>query len=206
MISREEWLKFFEENKEEIIEDDLLKKPLQLRNLMLENLAKVEYNSGATKYCIIPKDSSFVFKWDRSGYDECEREYQNYLASKECGISVLFPKTEIFCTIGRNTLYIQEKVDFSADETPRKIYDKYRNMTKTVKYDLVSKVDDHCYGNTSIDGLWLKMLILLYGKKVTKKFENFTNKYKINDLHRANVGYINNRPVVLDFSGFGNRY
>ena len=206
MFNKEDWLKFFEDNKEEIIEKELMKSLYKMGDYIDDKTNEdFDWDSGASKYCIIPKNCPFVFKWDKIGENECEREYQNYIASLEYGLTMLFPKTEVFYTIGRWTIYIQEKVDFSAGSVPRKQFDKYIKMTCNVKLDLVCKVNNHCFGPTNIDSLWLKMLILLYGKKITKKFEKFTNDFKINDLHMDNIGYINNRPVVLDFSGYGNR-
>jgi hypothetical protein len=31
---------------------------------------------------------------------------------------------------------------------------------------------------------------------------NFIEDEEINDLHRGNLGYLNGRPVILDYSGF----
>ena len=52
------------------------------------------------------------------------------------------------------------------------------------------------------DDLWTARAYQIYGKKFMKKFAELTNTYGINDLHQGNTGYLNNRPVLLDFAGY----
>ena len=54
----------------------------------------------------------------------------------------------------------------------------------------------------NLDPLWAKMALVIYGKKLCKTLCEFIIENKINDLHESNIGYKNNRPIILDFSGF----
>lgn len=56
--------------------------------------------------------------------------------------------------------------------------------------------------NRYLEDIWAKMVINLYGKKVAKALCEFVQENGINDLHNENIGYKNNRPVILDFSGY----
>lgn len=58
-----------------------------------------------------------------------------------------------------------------------------------------------CY-DRDLDTTWGKLVISLYGKQITKKLCKFIKEYKINDLHGANIGYKNGKPIILDFSGY----
>lgn len=58
--------------------------------------------------------------------------------------------------------------------------------------------------NRELDYTWAAMALVIYGKTVCKKLCNFIQENKINDLRDANIGYKNNKPIILDFSGFEN--
>lgn len=56
--------------------------------------------------------------------------------------------------------------------------------------------------NRELDSLWSRMVISIYGKKMCKSLCDFIRENKINDLHCHNLGYKNNKPIILDFSGY----
>ena len=41
-----------------------------------------------------------------------------------------------------------------------------------------------------------------FGEEILKQLDRFIDTYGINDLHTSNVGYIGNRPVLIDYSGY----
>ena len=49
---------------------------------------------------------------------------------------------------------------------------------------------------------WLKDFLEFFGEEILKQLDRFINTYDINDLHTSNVGYIGNRPVLIDYSGY----
>lgn len=166
---------------------------------------------GASKICIVPKHADFVIKWSTScvsgeeGYDEAYDEVLIYDKAVREGLEMFFPKTEILCTIGGINFVVQEKIDFSALNTPRNKDSKYLYKTKTVSPAIIDKIDT-CFQSIrrgrSIDTTWASMAIVIYGKRKCKALCKFVIENGINDLHLSNIGYLKDKPVILDFSGY----
>lgn len=166
---------------------------------------------GASKICIVPKNADFVIKWSTSclsgeeGYDEAYDEVLIYEKAIREGLEMFFPKTEILCTIGGINFVVQEKIDFSALNTPRNKDSKYLYKTKTVSPAIIDKIDT-CFQSIrrgrSIDTTWASMAIVIYGKRKCKALCKFVIENGINDLHLSNIGYLKDKPVILDFSGY----
>ena len=49
---------------------------------------------------------------------------------------------------------------------------------------------------------WLSDAFHFYGEKIFHKLLEFIRTVGINDLHDGNIGYIGNRPVLVDYSSF----
>lgn len=166
---------------------------------------------GASKICIVPKYADFVIKWSTSclsgeeGYDEAYDEVLIYEKAVREGLEMFFPKTEILCTIGGINFVVQEKIDFSALNTPRNKDSKYLYKTKTVSPAIIDKIDTRFQSirrGRSIDTTWASMAIVIYGKRKCKALCKFVIENGINDLHLSNIGYLKDKPVILDFSGY----
>lgn len=166
---------------------------------------------GASKICIVPKNADFVIKWSTSclsgeeGYDEAYDEVLIYEKAVREGLEMFFPKTEILCTIEGINFVVQEKIDFSALNTPRNKDSKYLYKTRTVSPAIIDKIDT-CFQSIrrgrSIDTTWASMAIVIYGKRKCKALCKFVIENGINDLHLSNIGYLKDKPVILDFSGY----
>lgn len=166
---------------------------------------------GASKICIVPEHADFVIKWSTSclsgeeGYDEAYDEVLIYEKAIREGLEMFFPKTEILCTIGGINFVVQEKIDFSALNTPRNKDSKYLYKTRTVSPAIIDKIDT-CFQSIrrgrSIDTTWASMAIVIYGKRKCKALCKFVIENGINDLHLSNIGYLKDKPVILDFSGY----
>lgn len=166
---------------------------------------------GASKICIVPKNADFVIKWSTSclsgeeDYDEAYDEVLIYEKAVREGLEMFFPKTEILCTIGGINFVVQEKIDFSALNTPRNKDSKYLYKTRTVSPAIIDKIDT-CFQSIrrgrSIDTTWASMAIVIYGKRKCKALCKFVIENGINDLHLSNIGYLKDKPVILDFSGY----
>lgn len=170
-------------------------------------------NSGCSKICIWFKNFPYVIKYSHNlyedkenGIDESVQEAKLYQAAKVEGIEKFFPETEILCSIGGITFVMQEKIDYSALNVPDKKRTKYLRISKTTNYRIFSKMQNEIYhvpgGGRRLDHLWAGVAISLYGKKLCKKLCDFIVTYQINDLHGNNIGYKNDKPILLDFSGY----
>ena len=181
--------------------------------LMDKGYTEPEYRvcEGASKICIVPKNADFVIKWSTSclsneeGYDEAYDEVLIYEKAVRAGLEMFFPKTEILCTIGGINFVVQEKIDFSALNTPRNKESKYIYKTKTVSPAIIDKIDT-CFQSIrrgrSIDTTWASMAIVIYGKRKCKTLCKFVVENGINDLHLSNIGYLKDKPIIMDFSGY----
>ena len=49
---------------------------------------------------------------------------------------------------------------------------------------------------------WLSDFLDYFGEDIFQKFMKFIDKQNIGDLHSDNIGYIGNRPVLIDYSGY----
>ena len=186
----------------------------QVKNMLMEKgYTEPEYLvcDGASKICIVPKHADFVIKWSTSclsgeeGYDEAYDEVLIYEKAIREGLEMFFPKTEILCTIGGINFVVQEKIDFSALNTPRNKDSKYLYKTRTVSPAIIDKIDtcfQSIHRGRSIDTTWASMAIVIYGKRKCKALCKFVIENGINDLHLSNIGYLKDKPVILDFSGY----
>lgn len=168
-------------------------------------------SDGANKLCIIPKDADFVVKWTSNpcsfdkDYDEAYDEVLIYKKAVKAGLEMFFPKTEVLLINNGVIFVIQDKIDFSSLNTPSAIEDRYLYKTKTVSSAIIEKMEDRFSSivrGRDLDPLWASMAIVLYGKKKCKALCRFVIENEINDLHRSNIGYLKNRPIILDFSGY----
>lgn len=186
----------------------------QVKNMLMEKgYTEPEYRvcDGASKICIVPKYADFVIKWSTSclsneeGYDEAYDEVLIYEKAVRAGLEMFFPKTEILCTIGGINFVVQEKIDFSAINTPRNKEDKYLYKARTVSPAIIDKIDT-CFQSIrrgrSIDTTWASMAIVIYGKRKCKTLCKFVVENGINDLHLSNIGYLKDKPIIMDFSGY----
>lgn len=118
---------------------------------------------------------------------------------------MFFPKTEVLLINNGVIFVIQDKIDFSSLNTPTATEDRYLYKTKTVSPAIIEKMES-CFSSMArgrdLDTTWASMAIVLYGKKKCKALCRFVIENNINDLHRSNIGYLNNRPIILDFSGY----
>lgn len=173
------------------------------------NRSEIRICDGATKICLVFDKADFIVKWSYNCDDEHSesiKECRIYACAVEAGLGFFFPKTEIMGKWGDVTVIIQDKIDYSACECG---FDKrryYQNISKTVTNRIFEKMENgfrigQGYDRT-LDKTWGRLVISLYGKKVTKKLCEFIKEYKINDLHDSNIGYKNDRPIILDFSGY----
>ena len=180
----------------------------RIEELGYRNLVRV--CGGATKICLVfQDDTDFIVKWSYDCDDdnsESIKECHIYTCAVDAGLGFLFPKTEIMGKWGDVTVIIQDKIDYSVEDCS---YDKrqyYRKIARTVTNRIFCKMEKGfriggCY-DRDLDTTWGKLVISLYGKQITKKLCKFIKEYKINDLHGANIGYKNDKPIILDFSGY----
>ena len=179
----------------------------------------VEY--GATKLVLMPSNENFVIKIPFTGYyteefdgkegkfkeiyytfngadngswDYCKCECERYLTAKQENLEKYFAKTTYLDSINDHPIYIQEKAVIYVNSSKKEISLKEEETTRKK----CSKQGTCCFNVH-----WLNDLLKYCGDK---EFEDFLFFIKINgfndDLHSTNIGYIGNKPVLVDYSGF----
>jgi len=190
------------------------------------------YRTGASKFCIIPKETDYVIKipfnslleeeyWDNdddeSSYekfldpldDYCDIEAYNYKIAKEQypGAEMFLAETKFLYSGFNICFYIQEKATVFNELDGE--WDKRKEVSKSYKTkNENSKIDDVIYESCYDDlpPVWLRKL-LEYGlshnvMENVNQFINFLAEYQINDLYGNNLGFIGDKPVLFDYSGW----
>lgn len=186
---------------------------LQVKKMLMDKgYSEPEYRlcDGASKLCIVPKHSNFVIKWSTcfnydDGFNEAYDEVLIYQRAVKAGLEMFFPKTEVFCIHNGVIFVIQEKIDFSTYNIPTSKENRYTHKTRTVSPAVIEKMDNCFYQmrrGRELNPLWASMAIVLYGKRKCKALCKFIIENSINDLHGSNIGYLKDKPIILDFSGY----
>lgn len=176
-------------------------------NCNMSNDEDFEVHSGASKLCIVFSHKNYVIKWSTS--DEAMREATIYRQAVTAHLEQFFPQTGYLTTNNRIDFVVQAKIDTSAYECDESLLRKYRHIGQTVSNKVFQKMaaDFRKAGNREysrdLNRTWGQMVISLYGKNVCKKLCHFIIAHGINDLHCSNIGYKDNKPVILDFCGYG---
>lgn len=180
-----------------------------------------EMDSGATKLVLIPLEGDYVYKiplsysddgvlfeeLNEDGYhDFCEVEVDRCLEIKHAGFGDFIAKEEYVDFINGLSIYKMEKaVPF--DET-RKYFRKYSSDSSSSSCDSIyERLNSSSYSGsanaTSIPIEWMNILVQKQGLLRTIDFFNYLIKNGWdNDLHSGNIGFINNNPVLIDYSGY----
>ena len=204
-----------EELKNIILKSDITKSThlSQVREILASaGLSKKDclVTDGASKICIVLKEADFVIKWSTcfnydDGFNEAYDEVLIYQRAVKAGLEMFFPKTEVFCTYNGVIFVIQEKIDFSTQDVPASKENRYSHKTRTVSPAIIEKRDNCFYQmrrGRELNPLWASMAIILYGKRKCKALCRFIIENDINDLHGSNIGYLKDKPIILDFSGY----
>ncbi len=188
------------------------------------NEDNAKFACGASKFCLVPHKEDFVIKipfsslWIEGRYDGedyiegdyaslidyCQLECDNYKKAKEN-----FPGAEKFLAETRHLysgdleIYIQDKADGYYE-----FYDENGSIDEVIEFSNSDKLKSviNSGAGSRIPAHWFEDL-LNYGlindeMNAVNSFLDFLMKTKINDLCERNVGYINGKPVLFDYSGW----
>ena len=151
---------------------------------------------GASKGVIVFEDADYVIKFDYYGSESyCKLEANNYADAVEAGLAHYFAETRFVCEIDGITFTVQEKCDCDEDA----VYNSLGRYVRSTYEDEGSKYDEH--------DIWSEVDCLFNEGRAYEMFEDaalahFICSHYINDLHKGNFGFIGERLVMTDFSGF----
>ena len=180
--------------------------------------------SGVSKVAIIPKEKNYVIKIPYYGKyrksngikcfdpyfssiskssDYCKSEEIIYNKAKANGLDTFFAEIEQIGKIKSIPIYVQRKavifedVYYPEDDEEENLNEHEISIFKTITTKYSDLVEDEYLALS-----WMKDFICSYGELAFDKLYNFLSDNNIQDLHSENIGYICEKPVLVDFSGF----
>lgn len=167
------------------------------------NCNECEYNKEGCDCCVY--DNEWVFRdfclagdiFDE--WDYCKAEKNRYAHAKEFGLEQAMAETQLWFIVNDYPIYIQPKCNIFSHGGRRQT--ELTEITDEKRKTIKSKCDEqnvYCFNVT-----WLCDLLEYYGDVFFENFMNFLKENNYNkDLHSSNVGYLNGRPVLIDYAGW----
>lgn len=178
----------------------------------LSDICEVNRN-GETKTVFLHKEWDFVIKvpnyYSYARYNYCQLEADNYKKACAYRVERVLLETALLCTLKNGIqLYVQPRYTIDNNDYMDSAIHRHRLQKKcnTYRKPIVSKVADEMYDGFRLNNLWLSRVIQLYGKRFMRSLERWTQENRIGDLHDCNVGWVNNKPIILDYSGYFGHY
>ena len=189
---------------------------------IIDNLPKnfsYKYFYGVSKVCIIPEGADYVIKipfnsiWDDSNeeyedfnnatydnyhnWDYCFAEVFYYNTAKKEKVHKIFCKARLLGYINNYPIYIQERAVT--------YYNKNEDMLNE-EDERINSTREYCKKNgfPCFNSVWISDALEYYGQKTFNRMMSFIQSSHIRDLHEDNIGYIGQKPVLIDYSGFFN--
>lgn len=159
-----------------------------------------------------PNDEDYDFYYDLEGasnidlgpnadpaipdWDYCRLESVIYQLAVEEGLGAYFAEEAYLGSIDNTPVYYQTRcipmsemgIDIGTPE-----YTKKEKYSRAVCADL--KIP--CF-----DAVWIADFLDLYGADELQRLNDFLDRYQIGDLRRCNIGYLDNAPILFDYSGY----
>ena len=171
------------------------------------NKHHLRFDAGETRYCIFSPKWDKVLKiprFENVNDDYSALEVENYQQSKAQGLERIFLESGLLTTLSCGCpVYWQVKfstsqshIGYNEEVNLKKRFEKYY---RSPIYQKVKKAmpDDRRYSD-----VWLFRAYQIYGKQFFKKLCLFLVENAICDLHQSNVGWLNGKPIILDYAGY----
>ena len=182
-----------------------------------ENAPEFDWEDGASKLVIIPNDKNYVIKIPFNAgcspnEDMNDMEYydfsQNYCETEVDLYNKIMDENPLFAQFFLPLTRVEEFKEYSVYVQPKcSTYLKSKDDEIKSSYSAES-LNKVTFANldykSSIPEDWVAgVLEILKDINLVQEFFDFLYKYDIMfDLHRGNIGYCNNRPIILDYAGF----
>lgn len=207
-------------NEDSILHDDncFNKITIPLSQTMKDYNIKCSVDNGASKACVFFEHDSRVFKipFNSKGiglgpfhgatnknlqldnaWDYCALESAIYEKAREYKLEQYFAAESCIGYINNYPIYVQEKaIPFNyIREVDYKDKKMLKRLKKVSKYCKKRRLNCFC-------GLWIADFFDEYGKREFKRLSKFLSKFNIGDLREVNIGYLNDKPILFDYSGY----
>ena len=184
----------------------------------LKNKADLKCLHGASKAVLVPRETNYVIKIPFTGYfeedwikeeyvfynfegaeddenhwDYCLKEIHIYEKAKAANVEKVFLKTTYEGDVSNFPIYSQLKVStFVEDECvtcSNEELDSTRAKVREKNFNVFSPT-------------WLFHAFNYYGDDYIFHLLSFIKEEEISDLHSGNLGWVGDKPVIVDYAGF----
>lgn len=137
------------------------------------------------------------------GWNYCQVECDIYALAESETVEEFFAKTECIGFIHDYPIYIQETAKIYKDMYPFRDNEEREYKEKYTKKE-IKTIDSLCekYHYYFFNVFWLCDAFNYYGQEKGEKLLSFIKTARIEDLHKSNIGYIGEKPVIIDYAGF----
>lgn len=156
-----------------------------------------QYFSGLTKVCVIHEELEGLgyvlkFGYGRGEKDYASIEYDIYCLAKQEGFAEYFPETFFLGDFENVSFYVQELTDCNEEAITSEWFESIRNE----QHEECDEEDAW----DAVDNLSDEEAIMITFHDYD--FYEFLLRNHVNDFHEGNFGYIGDRIVIVDFSGY----
>ena len=127
----------------------------------------------------------------------CGREVDISNLAWEEDLDECFALTECIGKCNEYYIYKQTKATCILSDIEDEKRDSLTNEKKESIRSKCRELNVYCFNL-----LWINDFLSFFGEEILKQLSDFLEAHNINDLHNSNIGYIGNRPVLIDYSGF----
>ena len=155
----------------------------------------ITFESGVSKCAIVDKDYDYIVKFDTTGNEYCQKEADVYATARTMGIECMFAECEY---LGRLDLDDNDYVYLYG-------YKKAKMTYRSRKIDANEEEELTPYADSPLrerNDCIAADLLHDWGTELFEKLDWFCANNDINDLHNGNVGYVDGKLVLIDYSGF----
>lgn len=165
------------------------------------DLDNFQFFYGETKGVVVVDYLDYVIKFPFNNHegDYCNREFNIYCEAKMRGIEHLFAECARMDDYYDLPVYIMAYCDVNADETCYTVEDYFLG-------NLDEEEADHLRDTGAVNGYSSEtveeFLSNIWDNDDYSAFEQFCEEFNVNDIHAGNIGHLNNKWVVIDYSGY----
>lgn len=180
--------------------------------------SKFSYAYGATKIVLMFSGEDYVIKIPFSckyeaddeeegcpfteapldaDWDYCLAETRVYKEAEKQGLGTFFAKTEFLGYAGDYPVYIQQRAVIFEDLQDSDSIK--RHSTKEIQRARSQCEENSCW---CFDRDWMADCNQAFGETIVNTLLQFINDQGLDDFHSGNIGYINNVPVIVDYSDY----
>lgn len=170
------------------------------------------FDSGASKMVFIAHSIKnwvikvpFLFSektstGSRSLLNACKAEAEVYEKAVENGVDKYFAPMFYYKTVDGIPFYLQRKAECEIDRVTDTVYKYVSNTYKREFFDSDEDYEDTI--NFEIDTMSDEDALCAFFNGWKNELMDFLDEYEVNDFHAGNFGFINNEPVLIDYSGY----